>query len=108
MKFAWYEWIPFQRWRVVGVVPSADEIPDVLPRNGVVAVNDAGHQKWLVFDCPCRSGHRIMINADKRRLPVWRLDIDSKNRLSISPSISFEGDTRYCHYFVRKGRTVWT
>ena len=108
MKFDWLSWVPFRRWRVVALVPSADEIPEALPRNGAVLVSDTGTIKWIVFDCPCRTGHRIMLNADRKRHPAWHVDLESLDRLTISPSINARSAKRGCHYFVRNGRIVWT
>lgn len=105
MKIPWWKWLPFQRWRVVGETLFADELPDKLPRNGVALVGTSARTKWIVFDCPCRTGHRIMLNADSARKPHWA--IRSLDRLSIAPSIDFRGDARRCHYFIRDGRIVW-
>lgn len=106
MKIAWWKWLPFQRWRIVGETESADEVPERLPRNGVALVAASGRVKWIVFDCPCQTGHRIMLNADASRRPHWALQ--PSNGLTISPSIDFRGGTRRCHYFIRGGRVVWT
>src|SRR5437899_8006736 len=38
-----------------------------------------------LFDCPCRTGHRIMLNADPSRPPYWTLN--QVVRLTISPSV---------------------
>lgn len=84
---------------------SADEVPDRLPRNGVALVAASGRTKWIVFDCPCRTGHRIMLNADASRLPRWRLD--RAKHLTVFPSIDFHGNKKRCHYFIRGGRIVW-
>ena len=107
MKIAWWQWLPFWRWRVVGTVESADEIPDRLPRNGAVLVGSATYPKWIGFDCPCRRGHRIMLNADTSRRPAWRVDA-ANGRLTIAPSVDFVGSEFRCHYFVRNGRIEWT
>lgn len=105
MKISWWKWLPFQPWRAVGLAESADEVPERLPRNGVALVGTPDKVKWIVFDCPCRSGHRIMLNADPSRAPNWQLN--GGWRLTISPSIDFVGDERRCHYFVRTGRILW-
>jgi hypothetical protein len=107
MKLFWTSWLPFRRWRVVGIVPSADEVPPILPRNGAVLVCDGGPPKWIVFDCPCRTGHRIMLNTDRQRYPAWRVDLVSLDRLTLSPSVDAHDDKRRCHYLVRNGRIVW-
>lgn len=105
MKISWWQWLPFWRWRVIGATESADEVPDHLPRNAVALVGDAGRIKWIVFDCPCRTGHRIMLNADQARQPNWTLK--QLPRLTISPSIDSRGSQRRCHYFIRNGRILW-
>jgi hypothetical protein len=105
MKIAWWQWLPFQRWRIIGAAESADEIPDRLPRNAAALVADQARVKWIVFDCPCRTGHRIMLNADPGRRPRWALPQTSP--LTISPSIDSQGDRRRCHYFIRNGRVEW-
>lgn len=105
MRISWWQWLPFWRWRIVGVADAADEIPDRLPRNGVALVGDHNHTKWIIFDCPCRTGHRIMVNGDLARRPAWV--IHTASPLSIAPSIDYRGSARRCHYFVRGGRIVW-
>lgn len=105
MKIAWWQWLPFQWWRIVGEADSADEVPDRLPRNGVALVGTAKSAKWIVFDCPCRTKHRIMLNADPGRKPRWTLN--KIKPVTISPSIDFRGNQRRCHYFIRNGRIAW-
>lgn len=104
-KIPWWQWVPVFGWRIVAVVNSADNVPQHLPRNGAVLVGAPARPKWVVFDCPCRRGHRIMLNTDKARLPHWSTTV--AGRLTISPSIDFDEHAHRCHYFVRKGRIEW-
>lgn len=104
LKIRWWQWLPLWRWRVLGFVDSADEVPHLLPRNSVILVGASARLKWIVFDCPCRSGHRIMLNGDPKRRPFWR--VTSIDRITVTPSIDFHGERR-CHYFLREGRVVW-
>jgi hypothetical protein len=104
-KIRFWQWLPVFRWRVVAVVDSADEVPRKLPRNGAVLVGSHTRPKWIVFDCPCRSGHRIMLNTDRARSPHWSTTV--QGRLTISPSVDFKESNRRCHYFVRNGRIRW-
>lgn len=99
------DWLPFPRWRIVGEYQDIDELPDDLPRKGAALVSAPGRLKWIIFDCPCGTGHRIMLNGDHSREPFWR--IASLHRLSISPSVDYRGTERRCHYFIRNGRTMW-
>jgi hypothetical protein len=106
-RIPWWQWIPFQRrWRVVGIVDEADDVPGRLPRNGGVIVESMGKRKWLVFDCPCRKGHRILLNifADKAG-PHWRIVSDAS--LTVSPSVDVAHGDQRCHYFIRRGKIIW-
>lgn len=107
MTLRWWHWIPLQPWRLLGYVESADEVPDRLPRGGMVAVGSSDRVKWVAFDCPCRSGHRILVNADPGRRPQWRVDADQPRRMTLHPSIDYADARRRCHYFIRDGRVLW-
>jgi hypothetical protein len=104
-KIRFWQWLPIFGWRIVAVVDSADDIPRRLPRNGAALVGPLTRPKWIAFDCPCRSGHRIMLAADQAHTPHWSTTV--RGRLSITPSIDYRGSTRRCHYFVRNGRVHW-
>ena len=105
MKLPWWQWLPIFGWRIVGVVEAADEIPDRLPRNGAVLVGLPHLPKWVAFDCPCRWGHRIMLNTDRQRQPVWTTTTAKK--LTLAPSVDYQGRDRRCHYVIRNGRAKW-
>ncbi len=103
----WWEWLPlpWRSWRVVGLVEAGDEVPDRLPTRGAVLVGTAARPTWIAFDCPCRAGHRLMVNLDPHRRPAWR--IVSMKPLTIRPSIDDVSAERRCHFVVRGGRIVW-
>ena len=86
---------------------SADEVPDKLPRNGAVLVGSASHLKWIVFDCPCRRGHRIMLNTDPLRRPTWQVANGSTRHLTVTPSVDYQDEHFHCHYFIRDGKVLW-
>jgi hypothetical protein len=92
------------RWRIIGRYADMDELPDDIPARGVALVSVPGRLKWMIFDCPCGQGHRIMLNADNNRRPFWRMI--RSDPLTIWPSVDFQGNRR-CHYSIRNGRTVW-
>ena len=106
MRIRWWDWLPFQPWRIVETVDDADNVAERLPRNGVSLVGRIGSYKWVVFDCPCRGGHRIMLNLDPQRRPCWSVDTLSR-RLTIMPSVDYSDAAKNCHYFVRRGRILW-
>lgn len=104
-KIAWWQWFPGRSWRVVVLVDDADEVPQRLPRNGVAFVGSERKPKWLVFDCPCRTGHRIMLDLEPTRFPHWRAK--TRPRLTVWPSVDYVVPNRRCHYFIRAGRISW-
>lgn len=93
------------QWRLILTVDAADEVPKILPRNGVVLVGSKRNPKWLVFDCPCPIGHRIMLDLEPTHFPHWRLV--TYPRLAVWPSIDFQGPNYRCHYLIRGGQIIW-
>jgi hypothetical protein len=106
-RIAWWQWVPLpgRKWRVVAHVAAGDEVPDRLPQRGVVLVGPHTKPTWIAFDCPCQRGHRIMVNLDRARRPVWRLE--PRQPLSIRPSIDAITAERRCHFFVSNGKIDW-
>lgn len=96
-----------RRWRISMIVGEADEVPAILPRNNAVLVGTA-KTKWIVFDCPCRTGHRIMLNVDDEKKPYWRFTESKNGRLTIYPSILYRSHLGRCHFFIQSGKTLWT
>ena len=87
---------------------DADEVPACIPRRRAFLVATPATQKWLVFDCPCGAGHRIMLNLDGTRKPFWRLKTSVRRKITLSPSIDYRDKNRRCHYFMKKGRVRWS
>lgn len=104
-KISWWQWLPLFRWRIVAVVDEGDDIPRRLPPKGAVLVGSLASPKWIAFDCPCRSGHRILLNTDKARRPRWSATVNGP--LTISPSIDCRDAGRCCHYFIQNGHSRW-
>lgn len=104
-RIRWWQWLPIFGWRIVVAVDAADEVPHSLPRNGAALVGSQAYPKWLAFDCPCRTGHRIMISLDRNRRPHWT--VSDAARLSVRPSVDYQTAKQRCHYFVRNGRIDW-
>lgn len=104
-KIGLWQWLPIFGWRIVASVEAADQVPQRLPRNGAVVVGTVAANKWIVFDCPCRNGHRIMLNTDSARRPFWR--VTRARGLSVEPSIDSTFRDLHCHYWIRNGRVEW-
>ena len=104
---AWYKTLrlPWRKWRIVGRVDSAADVPEQLPYRGVVLARRPQHPSWAALDCPCGSGHRLLVNLNSRRYPHWELD--SGPRLSLWPSIDDRTPNRRCHFVLNNGRVRW-
>jgi Family of unknown function (DUF6527) len=103
-QIRWRDRFPRRSWRLVMKIDNADEVPSDLPRRGVVLVGSMNLPKWLVFDCPCRRGHRVMLNLDVHRRPTWKMV--NQRPLTTSPSIDDYAIDR-CHFFIRNGKIQW-
>lgn len=68
-------------------------------------VGSPTRHKWLVFDCPCDRGHRVMVNLDPDNRPRWCLT--SLTPLTLNPSVDEYSEVGRCHYIVRDGRVIW-
>jgi hypothetical protein len=97
--------LPTRRWRIVAQVEEADLVPDRLPRRGAVLVGPPGAPKWLALDCPCGTGHRLLVNLDSRRRPTWRLV--GARPLTIRPSLDVTRDGTRCHFTITCGTVRW-
>ncbi len=100
-----WQWLPRPSWRLVMLVNAADEVPQRLPHSGVVLVGSRRNPKWLVFDCPCGTGHRIMLDLEPTHFPHWR--VTTRPRLTVWPSVDCRGADRHCHYLIKRGRIIW-
>ena len=104
---AWYMTLrlPWRRWRIVGCVDSAADVPEKLPHRGVMLAGRPQYPAWAAFDCPCGTGHRLLVNLDSRRNPHWELDPGP--RFSLRPSIDNRARDRRCHFVLNNGKVRW-
>jgi hypothetical protein len=87
------------------VVSSVFDVPAELRKRTAVLVAKGDVEQWLIFDCPCGAGHRVMLNVDPTSRPAWRI-IDHK-RLTLRPSVDEVTEHGRCHYFISKGKVTW-
>lgn len=102
----WWHWLPRFRFFVAGQVEHADEVPEHLPAKAAIVVGTPRHPKWLAFDCPCRTGHRILISLDPARSPRWT--VTNERPLTVVPSVDYRTAAKRCHYFIRGGWVLWS
>ena len=97
----------FRPWHVTATVADMDKVPVRIRRRRAFVVATETRRKWLVFDCPCDGGHRIMLNLDRSRHPFWTVRIAKRSVLTLHPSVDYNDDRRSCHYFISEGRVEW-
>lgn len=90
---------------MVGRVNAGDEVPARLPFGGVVLVGTAQRLRWAALECPCRSGHRILLNLNGEREPYWT--VGSRRPLTLTPSVDSVTPMKRCHFLLRNGRVTW-
>lgn len=101
----WWSWLPRRRYAIVGRVKEADEIPQSLPRKGMIVVGGDTAPTWVAFDCPCPLRHRLLIPLTARRTPHWQLT--SWGRPSLYPSVASTHNGIGCHFWLDQGRVRW-
>ena len=95
----------WRRYKADLTVTSVADIPDSIPKRRGVITGAPGHVKWVVFDCPCGRGHRVMLNLDPAHRPRWH--IGQASPLTLYPSVYERSPVGHCHYVVREGRVTW-
>lgn len=94
-------------WRVEATVADMDEVPVRIRRRRAFVVATETRRKWIVFDCPCGGGHRVVLNLDRSRCPFWTVRIAKSGAFTLRPSVDYKDNRRACHYFVSDGRVEW-
>jgi uncharacterized protein DUF6527 len=93
------------RYRVIGVVEAADELPATLLPRSATLVGSFDKAKWIAFDCPKHRTERILLNLSAARSPRW--NIADQQLLTIKPSIDALHRESRCHFLIRRGRITW-
>jgi hypothetical protein len=92
---------------IVDVVfyPSHGDVPAELGLGAMAIVGNERLPKWAIFSCPCRRGHLIQLNLQRRQTPNWTLILEAAGP-TLRPSVDYRGGFR-CHFYLRRGRVTW-
>ncbi len=88
-------------------VAHALDVPEQLVPGGAVLVARPGFQDWLAFDCPCGTGHRLLMTLSTTRRPHWKMTVGAHDSVTLTPSIDSYSDHGRCHFWLREGRVSW-
>lgn len=76
-------------------------------QSGVVAIHQiSSTKKWAFFKCPCGCKEQVVLNLMQSHYPFWKVEIESSEDFSISPSI--DSTTCKAHYWIKHGRVIWS
>ncbi|WP_460005596.1 DUF6527 family protein [Microbacterium xylanilyticum] len=95
----------WRRWKADLHADSVSDAPEAIRTRHAIVVGAPTHPKWLIFDCPCGAGHRVMLNLDNAHHPRWRLV--TAMPMTLIPSVDEHSPAGHCHYIVRNGRINW-
>lgn len=83
-----------------------------LPNHGsiqpgtIMIVGGVDWAKWVLLKCPCGCGDVLTLSLMKSFKPRWRLRLDKKNLVTLSPSV-WKRDGCESHFYIRKSRVKW-
>jgi hypothetical protein len=83
-----------------------DEIPDRLKRKTVYFIRHEGYNWQAIMVCPCGCTKILQMNLITDYKPFWEYKIESRNRVTLSPSIHRIIGCK-SHFFIRRGKIIW-
>ena len=83
------------------------EAPASIPRHALILIGTEQHPKWAAFECPCGTGHKIMVSLVPTHPRNWRLEL-ANGRPTLLPSIDYSDEHGRCHFWLRDGRIEFT
>lgn len=105
LRNTWH-WVRRRRkYEGVKIVSSRAEIPE-LTGDYLYVVGEAPSFKWVVLDCPCRSGHRIDVNLMSRSYPNWDLSIRG-GQATLYPSLDVSDCPIQSHFWLDRNKIHW-
>ena len=90
------------------VAEYVDDLPDnhSIMKNTIYIVGENGYQWQAAFKCPCGCGDLIQLSLLEDHTPSWKIIINKKGTITISPSIERTIGCR-SHFNLKKGRIIW-
>lgn len=101
-----WRWIRRTRYGTTAILPARDAAISRLASSGNPVIERKGELPvWVSLPCPCRCGTILRLNLMRSQFPVWRVSVDARQRLSVSPSV--DATTCGSHFWIRDGRVDW-
>lgn len=104
------EWISrrFDRWLPVRrvVIVNDHVLPKDMPIRSVVVAQPDGEDWFVGMRCPCGCGTSIELSLLPDIRPRWRLEIDTRGRPTLKPSVWLQKGCR-SHFWICGGHIDW-
>lgn len=86
-----------------------DDPPDEPRPRTVYVVGGRRHSFYTVVACPRQACRQVVsLDVSPEVKPHWRIKEHPDGTLSLHPSIRVTGLPCKCHYWLRRGRVVWS
>lgn len=86
-----------------------EDLPENPQKNTVYIIGGRKHQFYAAVACPRQACKQIIhLDVSPRVAKRWAITEHSNGRISLSPSVHVTGLPCGCHYWLRKGRIVWS
>lgn len=82
------------------------DLPEPLDPDKIYIVGENGNDWVIVLLCPCGCQASIHLNILKSARPRWDFSMDTKARITVTPSIWRTSGCR-SHFFIRNGSVRW-
>lgn len=88
-------------------VDTVEDVPqEPNPRRAYLSGPD-GLPKWLTLECPCGTGHTLVLSLQKTHKTHWSAEVLDA-RLTLRPSVDYRpAEEHRCHFWLRNGRVRW-
>lgn len=105
LRHLWNAWAKWQPYRTEWV----EDLPPVPKRRTIYIIGGRRHPFYAAVVC-YRRRCRQVIHLELREEPErgWRIREHPSGRVSVTPSVHVTALPCACHYWIVRGRIVWT
>lgn len=104
-KFLLNIWARFRPYSTEWV----EDLPEDIQENTIYIIGGRDHPFYAAIVCPrrvCRQVVHLDISSQVEK--QWRIVEHACGKISLTPSIHVTGLPCRCHYWLRKGRIIWS
>lgn len=97
----------FSRNRYSKVIVVNEDNLKRLKRNTILIIKKDFEYEWIKFKCPCGCNNDIILPLSNKKVPNWKLSIDTQNKVTLFPSVNAIGFKCKAHFWISKNRVKW-